>query len=435
MQIVTVTIFFETLSFFIVSLFFKYLKGKQLSSVYFFTSLLYGLSSTGAAGLVDYFIPDFAMIKPLVCLILQVVFISFTVKIPYSVSFKYLVPLDLLFGLSNVITLAIFTLLKLPTNMEELSKNLTYMVFGQFINTVLSILIVYSIYRNRKHIKTITARLKRQPLGIMLFTFMMLSANLSIYFIILKKYSISVWFIVSITFIVCAYFIIILILTKKFYYYSLKENELVQQQFYNNILNNTLHVLRRYKHDFNNNISVMHLMLLSKRYKELEEYMNEITKFSTSTNTDLKMLDIHNAALNGLISSKIKYAEQMGVHIELQILGQITDIKDIKMMDLCEILGIVLDNAIEASVKDETITILLEQTDKFTRFKVINNFEGDFDLFNLIRSGNYSSKGGEHGNGLKIVKSIVKEYKNLDYNMTYNPDLKIIATEIINTNL
>ncbi|HEY9060833.1 MAG TPA: GHKL domain-containing protein [Pseudobacteroides sp.] len=435
MQIVTITIIFETLAFLIVSLFFKYLKGKQLSSIYIFTSLLYGLSSTSASWLVDYFIPDFAMVKPLICLILQVVLISFTVKLPYSTSFKYLVPLDLLFGLSNVITLAIFALLRLPTNMDELSKNLIYMVFGQLINTALSVLIVYSIYRNHKHIRTITARLKKQPLGIMLFTFLMLSANLSIYFIILKKYSISVWFIISITFIVCAYFIIILILTKKFYYYSLKENELVQQQFYNNILNNTLHVLRRYKHDFNNNISVMHLMLLSKRYKELEEYMNEVTKFSTSTNTDLKMLDIHNAALNGLISSKIKCAEQMGVHIELQILGQITDIKNIKMMDLCEMLGIVLDNAIEASEKDETITILLEQTDRFTRFKVINNFDGDFDLFNLIRSGNYSSKGGEHGNGLKIVKSIVKEYKNLDYNMTYNPDLKTIATEIVNTNL
>jgi two-component system sensor histidine kinase AgrC len=434
MHLVTVTFIFETLSFFIVSLFFKYIKEKQLSSIYFFASLLYGLSSTSTSWFVDYFIPDFAMVKPLICLILQVVFISLAVKIPYSVSFKYLIPLNLLFGLSNVITLAIFALLELPTNMDELSKHLSYIVYGQLINIMLSILIVYGIYKSRNHIKKITARLKKEPLGIMIFTFLMLSANLSIYFIILKKYSISSWFIISITFIICAYFIVILILTKKFYYYSLKENELIQQQFYNKILNNTLHVLRRYKHDFNNNISVMHLMLLNKKYKELEEYMNDVTKFSKATNTDLKMLDIYNAALNGLISSKIKYSEQKGIHVELQVLGQITDIKNIKMMDLCEILGIVIDNAIEASQKEETVTILLEQTDKFTRFKVENRFDGGFDLFNLIRSGNYSSKGDEHGNGLKIVKSIVKEYKNLDYIINYNPDLKSITTEIININ-
>ncbi|MDP4179931.1 MAG: GHKL domain-containing protein [Bacillota bacterium] len=432
MNTIIVNVIFETINFFIVSLFFTYLSKKNISKKYLIISLFYGLSETLLNWFLDTYLPDLVMIKPFISLMLQVFFISFTVKIPYLLSFKYLVAIDLLLGFSNVITIIIFKIQNIPINLTEIAKHVIYVIYGDIINTICLFFIVFIIYKKNKEIVNLSGKMKRAPLAIIGFTFLMLSANLSIYFFFLRKYSIPVWFIISVTVIICAYFIAILILTKKFYYFSIKENELLQQEFYNNILKSTLQPLKRYKHDFNNNISVMNMMLLTKKYKELEDYMNQLIKFSRSTNTEITMLDINNAALHGLISSKLKYAEQNNINLDLIVIGEISDIKSIKMMDLCEVLGIILDNAIEASRTGDDVTFYIEQSDSYTKFKIENYFYGEIGVFSQIRSGNYSSKGGDHGNGLRIVKNIIKDYKNIDFDIGLNPENKLFHVEIVN---
>ena len=124
--------------------------------------------------------------------------------------------------------------------------------------------------------------------------------------------------------------------------------------------------MRSFKHDYVNLLATMSGYMEENNMKELKSYFyQEILPISHSfseNNSRLSSLSfIENLELKGLLSSKLIRAMELGLHVELEISKPVSAFS-MRPVDLALVMGIFLDNAIEAA----------ENTDeKLIRFAVI----------------------------------------------------------------
>ena len=77
--------------------------------------------------------------------------------------------------------------------------------------------------------------------------------------------------------------------------------------------------------------------------------------------------------------------------------------------DICRIVGIIIDNAIEETSKidEKNKEIIISMyTDEYFIIEVSNRFKSNIDLNNIYKKG-YTTKGKNHGYGLSLLKKIV----------------------------
>ena len=120
-------------------------------------------------------------------------------------------------------------------------------------------------------------------------------------------------------------------------------------------------------------------------------------------------------------------------NIRLNISKEIgTSLKNIsrrEYVDLYRIVGIVLDNAIEASAKtkDKVLIIDIYEENNEICFDISNSFKGNVDL-NTINNKGITTKGNNRGIGLYIAKKILLRSNKITMNQSVNN--KIFTTNI-----
>ena len=102
--------------------------------------------------------------------------------------------------------------------------------------------------------------------------------------------------------------------------------------------------------------------------------------------------------------------------------------------DITKILGVYLDNAIDAASKSKNkeIEINLKKEDKYIVISIGNSFD-DKESIDKIGNKGFSTKGKGHGFGLSIVKEIVKENKKIEVLTDVNNNL-FFQTVLIDLN-
>ena len=134
---------------------------------------------------------------------------------------------------------------------------------------------------------------------------------------------------------------------------------------------------------------------------------------------------INNAAIYNILATKYYKADELNIDIDLQVFINLNNLK-MDIYDFSRILGILLDNAIEAASQCEQKCIKIEIRDikpKNCQMLTIENtyLDKDIDINKLAEKG-YTSKTEDkenHGIGLWQVAKLVK-----------NPNIKFI---LINT--
>ena len=132
---------------------------------------------------------------------------------------------------------------------------------------------------------------------------------------------------------------------------------------------------------------------------------------------------IPSGGLRGLIYSKILLMVSKNIEYELDVSNSVRvvdlfEYDDCLMLDVCKIIGIFLDNAIEEvdTIDDKYIVIeMFIDNDNFN-ICISNSYNHNKDISNIYTPG-VSTKGGNHGYGLSLVKKIVKYNSKLE---TYN---------------
>lgn len=177
--------------------------------------------------------------------------------------------------------------------------------------------------------------------------------------------------------------------------------------------------IRSYKHDINN-------ILIGIKYFVDQRDMDSIVSYFDKEINDVKSFDIKLYkiltqvhllkidALKGLILSKYQKSLVAGVDLHVGIDGTIEN-NSVNVVELCRVVGIYLDNAIEAAAESEEKNVLVyfENLDDKVLIKISNNYNHSSTVI-INPKKNYSTKGDGRGIGLYSAQRIIKRNEKLE---------------------
>jgi len=199
--------------------------------------------------------------------------------------------------------------------------------------------------------------------------------------------------------------------------------KLEEEQLYNKTITILYDNIRGFKHDFNNIVQAIGGYVSTNNMDGLKDYYADLLDDCKKVN-NLAILNpelINNPAVYSLLTSKYHQAEELGITMNFEIFLDLKSL-NIKTYDLTRILGILLDNAIEASSKcdEKIINITIRKDNKANRqlFVIENTYTNkDVNTDRIFEKG-YTSKseddGKNHGLGLWEVRKILKKNNNLN---------------------
>lgn len=182
---------------------------------------------------------------------------------------------------------------------------------------------------------------------------------------------------------------------------------------------------RAFKHDFHNIIQAIGGYIWTNDFEGLKTYYKEISDDCNNTNNLSKLNPtlINNPAIYNILADKYYTATNHNIQINLDIMLDLNHL-NIKNYELSRILGILLDNAIEASKEctEKNINISFKQ-DKYKQLLIIENTYKDKQLsIEKIFEKDYTTKPHNTGLGLWEVRKILNKNSNLNLHTSKNND-------------
>mgnify|MGYP002658730594 FL=1 len=221
---------------------------------------------------------------------------------------------------------------------------------------------------------------------------------------------------------------------------------LEEQKMYNKTLSTLHDNIRGFKHDFNNIIQAIGGYISVGNMDGLKSYYKDLLE-ECQLNNNLAVLNpelINNPAIYSLLTDKYYKAEKHEIKLSLEIMADLSNL-NIKTYELTRILGILLDNAIEAASQcDEKIVNVIFRNDKnrnktliIVQISYMNkgiNIDRIFEKGYTSREDNAedNKSEGNHGLGLWEVRKYLTKNSNLDLYTTKTKELFTQQFEIYN---
>lgn len=226
-------------------------------------------------------------------------------------------------------------------------------------------------------------------------------------------------------------FIFISIFLKKSIDYDKNQKELYASELQNKTLFSLIDSINNLKHDFKNILSSFKGYINTKKYDKLEKHIDELLlEYDISNNfysIDKKVFN--EPAIYGLLGTKYYLATKFNILFEFKIDIDLTKI-NFSIPNLSRILGILIDNSIEATKDLSNPYIRLEMTyDKkrlADKIRVINTYNTNIEIdTKKIYEKGFSTKKVKSGIGLYEVKKIINKSKNSTINTTIENEMFI----------
>lgn len=224
----------------------------------------------------------------------------------------------------------------------------------------------------------------------------------------------------SLLFIMCLIFLI------KSFDFKVKYKEITAKY------SNTLDALKDYEKmmDFykvnnhenkNNFLTIRHM--LGPENQKVKDFIDNIVdnRIMDDEKLNMESSNIPEGGIRAVIYSKLLEMKSEKIKFDLETefkirLFDIDSTSDKTILDICNVLGVFLDNAIHESkkLKDKAyIKVTLTMKGENLVISIKNKFKGVIDITKIDKEG-YTTKGDGHGYGLSLVKNILKENKQLE---------------------
>ena len=200
---------------------------------------------------------------------------------------------------------------------------------------------------------------------------------------------------------------------------------------YTGIVEKLTRDIRYYRHDINN------ILLTLKTYIENNDieglrayYFKEVLK-NLPTDIDINSIflnleHIQCIPLKGLLATAFQRAIQGNIKVSLFI-DEDFDEMGIQVIDLCRIMSIFLDNAIDAAGESENKVLslsVIKSENEDISIIVANSFLVRPQM-NLLFQEGYTTKGTDRGLGLTIVQNILRSYLHITLHTLIENDFLI----------
>ena len=203
--------------------------------------------------------------------------------------------------------------------------------------------------------------------------------------------------------------------------------------------NNTLHILhdnvRGFKHDFDNIVTTIGGYIRTEDMKGLKKYYLQLEDDCQRVN-NLYLLNpeiINNDGIYNLLTKKYNEAEEKDIKVNITFLLDFSTLH-MKIYEFARILGILLDNAIEASseCEERIINLTFRNDSKNSReLIIIENTYNDknLDTEKIFEKG-VSGKDNHTGLGLWEVRKLIKKNNNINLYTSKNDNFFCQQLEI-----
>ncbi len=192
-----------------------------------------------------------------------------------------------------------------------------------------------------------------------------------------------------------------------------------------NLTINSLSILhdnvRSFKHDFDNIVNSIGGYVINEDMEGLKKYYNQLLEECNKTNNlyALSPKVINHPAIYHMLATKYYEADKENVEINLNVFLDLNEIETrMKIYDFTRILGILLDNAIEAAKACEkkviNVTFRKEISNNMIAVIIQNTYTNkDVDIEDIYKKG-VSSKENHSGLGLWKIRQILMRNNNLN---------------------
>ena len=363
------------------------------------------------------------MILP-VCLLYQeqysylVLFLSFIV---YIFVFKKIFDTNFI---TAVIISGYIVILVTLTDLIGTSIELTFFSYN-FIRTNAVLAIINNIYVSvaiilldtipllRKKVKELCIEVDNNNyLKLITFIILITIAISLLYYNITSIFKLNIYY--TVTFISIFIFIIL-----SYFYIDEKNNYKKLNDKYESLFEytqnfeNWIDDEQMYRHELKNNLSIIRSLT---KNKKIIEKVDEMLKFSIIIDEqaieDLK--NIPKGGLKGLLYYKVALAKNKNVKMSVEVSPKATSIikklSTKKLKQLCIVLGVFLDNALEAAElsKKKVVTLEIYEINKFLNFTISNTYKNLIPLKQMKRK-EFTTKGNNRGKGLYYVSKILNK--------------------------
>lgn len=183
------------------------------------------------------------------------------------------------------------------------------------------------------------------------------------------------------------------------------QSELIEKQVRE--IQNMYKQVRGWRHDYRNHIQNMKIQLAQGNYAELDSYLDSLADDLTTVDTVIKT---GNVMADAILNSKLSVAEKLNIRINVK--ANIPNNIPLSDVELCAVLGNLLDNAAEACAR-------LPESDRFMRIYIgclknqlymsVQNSAGDVKKIAGCYLSTKQSE-GEHGYGIFRIDRVAKKY-------------------------
>lgn len=369
-------------------------------------------------------IANFFLVNSILKTILVLGIVLITVKYVFNIDFKRAIVVSIINQLLYIISEVLVIIAVLIVMNIQNNKELVDLFFGTiYANIMISVVVllfiqfpffkkIYDkalmIIKNEKTYRIVVGSLVVLSLASLLF-------NLIYYFNNLVLFSC-----VGLLLLICY----LIFITKNM---VIRNNYLNMYVKYNNTvgaLKSYEEILDKYKvsnHENKNQLLTIRHMI-SNEETTVTDFIDKVIKneYQDDEQLMLETSKIPAGGLRALIYSKLIYMKNNNINfllkVDRKIRGvQLLNIDESTILDICKVIGVFLDNAIEETKKisNGNIGIELYIIDNKLGISISNVFEGNIDLDKMDEM-KYTTKGDGHGYGLTLVKEIINKNSKLE---------------------
>ncbi|GGI42383.1 histidine kinase [Mammaliicoccus stepanovicii] len=196
--------------------------------------------------------------------------------------------------------------------------------------------------------------------------------------------------------------------------------------------------MRKFRHDYVNILSTLSEFIrqedmegLSKYFDENIAHLHDDMKLNAIKINGLQ--NLHVREIKGLLTTKVIQSQEQNINISVEITEQITKI-NMNIIDLSRCIGIIMDNAIEASefVDNPSIQIAFIKNENSILLVFMNKCSSDTPKVHKLFENHFSTKGRKRGIGLTTLKEITEKTDNVFLDTYINNQFFIQKLEIFN---